>query len=86
MIGPSGLAPLALHQLAAWQQLAREWSLSSKELAPGQLHLVCVMCDASILALHDTNGGPYYFTWWIVLDATVMHLRRRHADMEPGGL
>jgi hypothetical protein len=86
MIGPSGLAPLALHQLAAWQRLAGEWSLCSAELAPGQLHLTCVMCDASVMALHDAHGGPYYFNWQIVLDATVMHLRARHADLEPVGL
>ena len=93
MIGPSGLAPLALHQLAAWQRLAQEWPLVIAERdTPGDTgplrihaHLTCTSCEASIFTLHDGTAG-YMVTPQMITDATVRHLRARHADMEPAGL
>lgn len=83
MIGHSGIGPLATRQLAAWQELAATWPLRAGRTGS---HLVCAGCDASVLPLVDGGDLPYAVTVQMITDATVMHLRRRHADMEPGGL
>ena len=70
MLGPSGLAPLALHQLAAWQQVAAGWQL---RLDHG--HLRCADCEGPVLAVADAHGRPYRITGQMITDATVMHLR-----------
>ena len=81
MTGPQGIAPLALRQLAAWQDVAARWTAT----ADGD-HLRCVACEASILPVGDPRGFRYMVTSQMILDATVMHLRARHAEMEPAGL
>ena len=81
MTGPQGIAPLALRQLAAWQAVAAGWTATVAED-----HLRCVACQASILAVGDPRGIRYMITSQMILDATVMHLRARHAEMEPAGL
>jgi hypothetical protein len=87
VIGPQGLAPLALHQLAEWQALAMTWPLSLDLRGDDdQPHLMCADCLASVVPLADRGARPYQTAPGRVLDATVMHLRQRHADMEPAGL
>jgi hypothetical protein len=95
VIGPSGIAPLAQRQLAAWQQVAMGWPLVIAERETTaehprlagviQLHLTCQHCEASVAVLHDGAAG-YLLTPQLILDCTVNHLRRRHADQEPSGL
>jgi hypothetical protein len=90
MIGPSGIAPLAQRQLAAWQQLAADWPLLVERRTEASglkvLHHVCAECFSSVFALQDQAGQSFRVTPQHVLDATVMHLRARHADLEPAGL
>jgi hypothetical protein len=83
VIGPSGLAGLAVRQLAAWQAVAMNWPLM---MAGEDPHLRCGDCEASVVPLADRLDCSYLVTPQITLDATVRHLRARHADMEPGGL
>ena len=88
MIGPSGLAPLALHQLAAWQQLGREWPIKAdfREGTEGaHWYMSCYQCNYAIYQLTDESGS-FQVTPQMILDLTVLHLRQRHADMEPAGL
>jgi hypothetical protein len=87
VIGPSGLAPLALHQLAGWQQIALTWPLALDLRGAGDLpHLMCADCMASVVPLGDAESRPYHVTPQQALDATVRHLRARHAELEPPGL
>jgi hypothetical protein len=75
------MPPLALHQLSAWQELAARWASYVDDD-----HLRCTACDGSILPVGDPKGIRYMITSQMILDATVMHLRARHAEMEPAGL
>ncbi len=78
MLGPGGLGALAQRQLAAWQQVAMSWLLRR-----GHDHLRCVDCHGPVLAIADADGRPYSLTPQQILDATVMHLRQRHEDLDP---
>ncbi len=78
MPGPGRLAPLALGQLAAWQQIAATWPLRI-----GDGHLRCAPCLGPVLAVFDANSTPYVLTPQQVTDATVLHLRNHHEDLDP---
>ena len=84
MIGPSGIAPLALHQLAAWQRLAQDWPVHATD-EDGQIKLACGHCGAGMVPLRNETGD-YHYPLQHFTNATVLHLRQRHADMEPAGL
>ena len=49
------------------------------------MHLACGECGRSIVPLRN-GSGDYHYSLSHFTDATVMHLRARHADMEPPGL
>ncbi len=78
MLGPSGLGALARVQLAAWQQIAMSWPVQVE-----QHHLRCRECKGQILTIADKDGFLYTLTPQHVLDATVMHLRQCHEDLDP---
>lgn len=82
MLGPHGLAPLALAQLAAWQEAAISWPLRLNE-ADG--HLRC-KCGRSVVPLTDRDGVAYAVTPRLVTDSVVRHLRESHPEEEPPGL
>lgn len=85
MLGPSGLAPLALRQLAAWQEIASAWP---RELAErdGQQITTCGKCGQGLWLLTDTHGSTYRYRPEQEQAMIVLHLRARHAEMEPAGL
>lgn len=84
MIGPAGIAPLAQRQLAAWQRVAADWPVHAID-QDDEMHLACGECGRSIVPLRN-GSGDYHYNLSHFTDATVMHLRARHADMEPPGL
>jgi hypothetical protein len=84
VIGPSGIAPLAQRQLAAWQALAADWPVHATD-EDGQIKLACGECGRGIVPLRNTTGD-YHYVLRHFTDATVMHLRQRHAEVEPAGL
>ena len=73
-----GLGPLALAQLAAWQQIASMWECRQD----GPI-LRCADCDAGIMLTADGAGRPYRWTGEQALAMTVLHLRARHPDLDP---
>lgn len=79
MLGPGGIAPLAQRQLAAWQQLAAGWRLQLNE----RFSLRCDDCGALVVLLTDALDHSYRVTPQQITDATVMHLRRCHEDLDP---
>ena len=82
---PSGIAPLAQRQLTAWQDLARSWSFALAE-RDGQRIMACGECGAGIWLITDTTGTEYAYDGDQKLGMVVLHLRARHADLEPDGL
>ena len=77
------LAPLAIHQLRAWEEIAHNWVviIAARD---GEWHCICPNCDQSILPLKKENTSTYYvFTNNELLAATVAHLRNRHRDLDP---
>ena len=73
-----GLAPLAAAQLAAWEQLATGWECREEADV-----LRCADCDAGIMLLWDDAGRPYQWTGGQTVAMIVLHLRARHADLDP---
>ncbi len=80
MLGPSGLGALAQQQLAAWQQIAMSWPVALSRIQGG---LRCVDCDGLVTRLIDSGDIAYHVSAQQILDATVMHLRQRHEDLDP---
>ena len=78
MLGPSGLAPLAVAQLAAWEDIAREWTTYAD---PPMRR--CVSCHGGIWRETDGAGTAYRFTPEQQLAQIVTHLRARHSDLDP---
>jgi hypothetical protein len=59
--------------------VAADWPL----YLDGAVHLRCGDCGQSVQQLVDGQGTPYPLTAQQLLDATVMHVRRRHEDAAP---
>jgi hypothetical protein len=85
MIGPRGIAPLALRQLAAWEELAATWPLVSVQ-RDGRQVMICPECGIGIWLATDPRGGTYRYTDEEKQAHIVLHLRTRHPDMEPPGV
>jgi hypothetical protein len=81
VIGPSGIAPLAQRQLAAWQAIAAKWTIAKRDD-----QMACGKCDGAVMALADQHGTGYRISSDVILAAVVMHLRACHAEVEPAGL
>ena len=78
MFGPVGLAPLARLQLAAWEDIARDWPLY---LDGGQQR--CASCHAGVFPVSGPDGKPYQWAEEQILANVVRHLRARHAELDP---
>lgn len=72
----SELAALAVMQLRAWEEYAREWPLRIVPKENGN-HLVCAVCEQTLLPV-SYQGQAYTFTGNTTLAATVSHLRNFH--------
>jgi|SRR5215469_3962873 len=78
--------PIALAQLAAWQDLADSWSVRvTRRGEPGkrQLHLICTACQCTVFVLVGKDGRGYTFALAQVTSALVAHLRNIHRDRDP---
>lgn len=80
MPGPGRLGAVARQQLAAWQQVAADWPV---RVGGGASHLHCGDCGGPVLAIADGTATAYHLTPQQIMDATVMHLRARHEDLDP---
>jgi hypothetical protein len=78
MLGPSVMGALARAQLAAWEAIARDWPTYADD--PMRR---CVSCHVGIWREVDEHGISYQWTPEQTLAATVLHLRHRHADLDP---
>ena len=74
------LAPLAVRQLAAWEDIARGWP--SRPDADGKCQR-CQACGVALYRLADDAGRPYRYGPGQVLAQTVAHLRQAHAELDP---
>jgi len=73
-----GLGPLAVGQLAAWENLADSWVTEES----GR-RLECGVCHGSILVLTDRLGVRYRYTHVDRLALIVLHLRSFHPHLDP---
>jgi len=84
MIERPGIAPLALRQLAAWEDLAGRWPL---ELDSGEHPWVwrCARCPSGkgVLLATDPQGARYRWTGRQRIQMITLHLRNHHADLDP---
>jgi hypothetical protein len=80
VLGPSKLGALAKIQLEAWQAIAVNWAVYF-DLDTSQLR--CSSCHASVLVMADERGHLYHYSEEQVLACKVMHLRARHASLDP---
>lgn len=69
---------LAERQLAAWEQIARDWPLSLDAEGVGR----CA-CGKGVLVWIDRHAKPYRYSHEQVLSLTVLHLRNHHPDLDP---
>ena len=82
LTGPHPIGGLAIRQLAAWQALAARWPL---ELDSDGYPWIwrCPDCGIGVMLDTDTRGVPYRWTEADRLSAVVLHLRTRHATLDP---
>lgn len=76
------LAALAARQLAAWQDLADTWPLDLDDAADPAVWR-CPVCLLGVMLDTDRHGVPYRWTAQDRQDAVVLHLRTRHAALDP---
>lgn len=70
--------PIALRQLARWQQLAAKWPFSRDEN-----YWRCGDCMAIIHQVWDSRGNRYDISSADIAALEVAHLRRRHEGALP---
>ena len=80
MLEPPKLGWQATTQLAAWQELAKDWPISLDEEGVGR----CDRCGHGVILWLDKNRVPYRYTDEQVRSLIVLHLRDYHADLDPG--
>lgn len=76
---PLGLAPLAARQLAAWEELAHDWTgyLDEDEVVR------CASCHIGLWRIRDDHGTQYQYTDEQLLALKVAHLRQAHMELDP---
>ena len=79
------VAPLALRQLAAWEEIAKDWATFDGADAefPNVVVERCASCFGGIYRKTDDLGKTYAYTDAEVLALVVAHLRLAHADLDP---
>lgn len=78
MLEDPQLAPLALRQLSAWEQIADTWETWLD--ADVQR---CGPCGKGLYLALDASGNWFRYTHEQILALTVLHLRNHHADLDP---
>lgn len=75
---------LAVRQLAAWEELARDWpTFQVLDVNTGIWVERCASCLTGIWRHNDRDGKPYVYDDAERLALTVAHLRQAHADLDP---
>ncbi len=72
--------PVADRQLAAWEKLAGGWPLGA-DYDQGVFR--CCDCAQGVMLLSDRDGRIFQYTPAEHLALVVLHLRNRHADLDP---
>ena len=79
------LAPLAIHQLRAWEEIADTWVMYVQSRMNGpktEYHAVCGACEETVSVL-ENDTGYYLMTLQQIRASIVAHLRNRHRDLDP---
>lgn len=80
----SPLAPAAERQLAAWQELARDWAtLRVLDVDCGIWVVRCASCFGGIYRATDRHGHEYRYSDAEIGALVVDHLRRSHPGLDP---
>lgn len=82
-LGPLPLGVRARLQLAAWQEIAATWPYVIRVEDDGQQVMACGECGAGMWLVTDPGGVAYTWEPGQVLAMIVLHLRTRHADLDP---
>ena len=78
MLEPPTVSNVALGQLAAWEDLARDWA--TYEDWPC---MRCVSCHVNVYRIADDDDKVYSYTPDQRLALTVAHLRQAHMELDP---
>ena len=79
-----GVSPLATQQLAAWEDIARDWLTFQTRDGEGLAWVErCVSCLGGLYRTTDDHGKPYKWTDDQRLAMIVSHLRLSHLDLDP---
>jgi hypothetical protein len=78
------IAPLARTQLAAWEDLARDW-IAYYDPEPDTAVAIarCVSCHTGLWRITDEAGHDYQYTAAQMLALKVAHLRQAHQELDP---
>lgn len=84
MLEPPVISYVARNQLAAWEELARNWATVAL-LDPGTAVRVerCSSCWQCVYRITDEHGHAYRYSDEQKLAAVVLHLRQAHAYLDP---
>lgn len=85
MLEPSVISSVALGQLAAWEDIARDWATVEGTDAefPNVVMVRCASCFGGLYRGTDDTGRPYHYTPEQQLALVVAHLRQAHMDLDP---
>ena len=84
MFPSGGMSPVAARQLAAWEDLARDWTtFQIFDPDAGAWNERCGSCLAGLWRLADDTGNLYRYSDADKLAMVVDHLRRAHLDLDP---
>ena len=75
---PARIGALAQRQLAAWEDIARDWTVYIDEPS-----MRCVSCHMEVYRLTDDHGVYYHWAPQQTLAMTVAHLRQAHLELDP---
>ena len=78
MLEQPKLSSVATGQLAAWEDIARSWTLYNDDVCQR-----CVSCHMAVWRLLDENGNAYRYSVEQQLALIVAHLRQAHMELDP---
>jgi hypothetical protein len=88
---PGEIAPVALEQLAMWENIARGWPVErhchdvynddGKLICNGQPCWCCADCDKTIWFVNDPSGKIFVYADEEILALKVAHVRQCHAEV-----
>jgi len=84
MLDRPGIAPLAMRQLAAWEDLAGRWPLELDSACHPWVWR-CARCPSGkgVFLATDDQGSRYRWTAQQRIQMITLHLRNHHLDLDP---